>query len=349
MSQAETLKTAATAARALRRAGGGAILLALVVIVLGAFTRLADAGLGCPDWPGCYGFVTVPDAPDELMLAGQRYPDSPVEHAKAWAEMIHRYAAATLGLVILTLAALTWRRPALVRARRIYALAAVMVVIQGLFGMWTVTLKLWPQVVTAHLLGGLTTLSLLVLGYVRLREPVVMVPPEQVTRLRPFRPWIALALAVLVMQVFLGAWTSTNYAALACTDFPTCNGSWDEPLDLGEGFHLTQQVGPNYLGGALHQPARAAIHMTHRLGALVTLLVVGTVLWRLARTRLSRVEPAARLGLVLLCTQLLLGLANVLWLLPLSVAVAHNAVAALLVLTLVWLTDRIWTLKEIRL
>ncbi|RMF16274.1 MAG: heme A synthase [Gammaproteobacteria bacterium] len=337
------------ASRTLQRAGWAAVGLALCVIVLGAFTRLADAGLGCPDWPGCYGFVSVPEHPDELMLAGQRYPDSPVEQAKAWAEMIHRYAAATLGLVIIGLTIACARQAAAARARRIYALATGVVILQGLFGMWTVTLKLWPQVVTAHLFGGLLTLTLLVLGARRLNPRLKLMRPDQVDALRPWRVPVVIAAVVLAMQIFLGAWTSTNYAALTCTDLPSCNGDWSEPLDFGEGFHLTQTIGPNYLGGELHHGARAAIHMSHRAGAVLTLLVLGVLFLGLLRTGVRTVKGWAAAGLGLLALQVSLGLANVAFLLPLPVAVAHNGVAALLVIIMVCVADRVWRAKELQL
>ena len=217
----------------------GAVGLATIVVVLGAYTRLVDAGLGCPDWPGCYGHLGVPSNASDIARAEAAYPDAPVEGGKAWVEMIHRYAATTLGALILLILALSlkgrqpWRLPAGL---------AVLVIAQGAFGAWTVTLKLWPQVVTAHLLGGFATLALLSLLALTLRPP----------RLSVDAAWgrtATLALAVVVLQVALGGWLTSNYAALACPDFPACHGDWIPEMDFATGFDITQTVGPNYLGG----------------------------------------------------------------------------------------------------
>lgn len=295
-----------------------AVALAVVVVALGALTRLMDAGLGCPDWPGCYGHVGVPSSPGELEAAAAAFPWAPVEADKAWLEMTHRYAAAALGLVVLGILALAvrhrlpWRLPTAL---------AVLVVGQGAFGAWTVTLKLWPQVVTAHLLGGFATLAVLWWLALSLRPPAWRAP----LRLRPLA---VAALAVAALQTALGGWLTANYAALACPDFPTCHGQWLPPLDFAAGFNLVQAVGPNYLGGLLDSDARVAIHFAHRVGAIAVLLAVGALAWRLGR------RPMAwGLGGVL-AAQLGLGVANVLLALPLPVAVLHNAGAAALLLAL---------------
>ena len=296
------------------------IALASVVVVLGAYTRLVDAGLGCPDWPGCYGQLGVPTSAAEIARAEAAFPDAPVEADKAWVEMIHRYAATALGALILVTLGLAvknrqrWRLPAGL---------AVLVIAQGAFGAWTVTLKLWPQVVTAHLLGGFATLALLgVLAFSEQPAPLIRVD-HSLKRLA------TAALAVVVLQVALGGWLTSNYAALACPDFPTCHGEWLPEMDFGTGFDVTQTVGPNYLGGLLSSDARVAIHFAHRVGAIAVLLVVGVLAWRLGN-RAAGWSLAALLGV-----QLALGIANVVFALPLAVAVLHNAGAAALMLMLV--------------
>lgn len=298
--------------------------LALLVVVLGAYTRLADAGLGCPDWPGCYGNLGAPQTPAELQAAEALYPDAPVDVGKAWIEMVHRYFATALGALILGLAVLAVRaKGAAPRALPFALLASVLV--QGAFGAWTVTLKLWPQVVTAHLLGGFATLALLWLLALRLGAVPVRGAPAQFGRLG------TLALVVVAVQVVLGGWVTSNYAALACPDFPTCHGEWVPSMDFRQGFDLFQAVGPNYLGGMLDSDARIAIQFAHRLGALAVLAVVGVLGWRLATVR-NHLAPWV---LGLLAAQIALGVLNVLLALPLWVATAHNAGGALLLLALV--------------
>ena len=311
-----------------------AFLLASVVVVLGAWTRLVDAGLGCPDWPGCYGFLVVPSSDEHLAHAEARFPHAPVESHKAWPEMIHRYFASSLGLVIVVLTIL------FVKARhepdplplKLPVLLLMMVILQGAFGAWTVTLKLWPQVVTAHLLGGFTTLSLLWLLYLR-QSPGLGAGwhvPRALSGLALF------ALVLVVAQIALGGWVSSNYAALACRDFPTCHGYWLPPLDIAEGFNLTQEIGPNYLGGQLENDARVTIQFAHRVGALLIMLVCGLLAFRLWRAG-SRFAVAVA---VVVGAQITLGIANVLLLLPLSIATLHNAVGALVLLTLVTVNFR---------
>lgn len=306
----------------------GALLLGFVVVILGAYTRLVHAGLGCPDWPGCYGFLSVPRSDGALELAQMRFPDSPVEAFKAWAEMIHRYAAGLLGLTILGLAMLALRY----RDRQGYPLKLplallALVICQALFGMWTVTLKLWPQIVTTHLLGGFATLSLLFLLCLRLSGRL----PADVG-LTALRPLARAVLVVVIMQITLGGWVSSNYAAVACVDLPTCHGEWWPDMDFVAGFNIFQEIGPNYLGGMLFGEGRTAIHFTHRIGALVTMAAVLLLAWRLYRAGLT--ATAAGLALVLFA-QIGLGITNVLAHLPLAVAVAHNAVGAMLLLSLV--------------
>ncbi|WP_309296050.1 COX15/CtaA family protein [Metapseudomonas otitidis] len=311
-----------------------ATVLALVVVLLGAYTRLTHAGLGCPDWPGCYGFIGVPQTDAQLAHAERHFPEAPVEAQKGWNEMVHRYFAGTLGLAILGLAvhALV-RRGRDGQPLRLPLVLLGVVITQAAFGMWTVTLKLWPQVVTAHLLGGFTTLALLFLLSLRLSGalPALDLPAG-------LRRLAAAALALVIGQIALGGWVSSNYAAVACVDLPTCHGQWWPAMDFANGFHLTQHIGPNYLGGQLDSDARTAIHMTHRLGALVVTLTLLALAWRLRGEGLGRL---AGLLLAVLALQVGLGISNVLFHLPLPVAVAHNGGGALLLLTLVLVNYRV--------
>lgn len=314
-----------------------ATLLAVVVVLLGAYTRLTHAGLGCPDWPGCYGFLSVPMSEHKQSLAALRFPEAPLEVHKGWNEMVHRYFAGALGLVILGLAVQALRRrdePG--RPVKLPLLLLGVVIAQAAFGMWTVTLQLWPQVVTAHLLGGFATLSLLFLLCLRLSGRLPALSASVPTGLRLF----AIAAMLLVIgQVALGGWVSSNYAAVACTDFPTCHGEWWPQMDFVRGFDPTQHdIGPNYLGGLLYGEARTAIHVTHRLGALsvtLVLLMLAGLLWRRGLGRLTGLLLAA------LALQVGLGISNVLFNLPLAVAVAHNGGGAALLLVLVLVNYRL--------
>lgn len=308
--------------------------LALLVVLLGAYTRLTHAGLGCPDWPGCYGFISVPKTEAQLAHAELRFPDSPVEAHKGRNEMVHRYFAGSLALVIAMLAVQALRRHG--RDGQPYRLPLVVlgvVLMQAAFGMWTVTLQLWPQVVTAHLLGGFATLSLLFLLSLRLSRAYSPLPGLP----RPLRRLAAAALLLVIGQIALGGWVSANYAAVACIDLPTCHGQWWPEADFANGFHLTQHIGPNYLGGQLDSEARTAIHLTHRLGALLVTSVVLTLAWQLHRFGLRRL---AKLVVAALLLQIGLGISNVLFHLPLAVAVAHNAGGAGLLLTMVLVNYR---------
>jgi cytochrome c oxidase assembly protein subunit 15 len=306
-------------------------LLAFAVILMGAYVRLSDAGLGCPDWPGCYGQLLVPA---EHTAADASYGDRPLHAGKAWKEMIHRYLAGSLGLAILLLALLAWRqRQQVAQPRLLPALLLALVVFQAALGMWTVTLLVKPAIVTAHLLGGFATFALLWLLVLRLRPGGNIPSPAS----GPLHTHLWLALCVLVLQITLGGWTSSNYAALGCSEFPTCyGGEWWPRMDFQEAFVIWRGLGVNYEFGVLENDARTAIHMTHRMGALLSLLVIGLLALRL----IGQPQPSAlrHLGWVmlgLLLVQLGLGITNVLGHLPLPIAVAHNGGAALLLLTLV--------------
>jgi cytochrome c oxidase assembly protein subunit 15 len=309
-------------------------LFALAVIMLGAYVRLSDAGLGCPDWPGCYGQLAVPDTAREIESASAEYPQRPVDTAKAWKEMAHRYFAGTLGLLILGLAVAAWRR----RRHDPQQLLGVplglfgLVIFQALLGMWTVTLLVKPAIVTAHLLGGMATVGLL--WWLTLRQGNWWASRAG-PNLQAFRPWAWLGLALLLAQITLGGWTSTNYAALACPDFPTCHsGAWWPPADFGEGFVLWRGLGIDYEFGVLDGPARTAIHLSHRLGALVVFLYLAWLGLRLLRGAWPALGGVLWLALGL---QVGLGITNVLAQLPLPVAVAHNGGAAVLLLVLLTL------------
>ena len=310
-------------------------LLTFVVILLGAYTRLADAGLGCPDWPGCYGRILVPKS-EEYVVNKAYLEQRPLEPAKGWVEMIHRYFAGTLGLAILGLTVAAWRLRRHHPAQPVWLPTALLglVIFQALLGMWTVTLLLKPVVVMAHLLGGFATFSLLVL--LALRTAPRRPPPAS----GRWRLAGGLAIVVLVAQIALGGWTSTNYAALACVDFPTCHGSWWPEMDFREAFVMWRGIGVNYEYGVLEHPARTAIHFTHRIGALVTFLYLGWLVIALLRAG-GWTGPALLVGGLLL-VQVGLGIANVLLHLPLGVATAHNGVAALLLASLVYLNYRLW-------
>ena len=327
-----------------RRLALVATLVALVVIVMGAWVRLSHAGLGCPDWPGCYGHLTVGEAVENADRANAAFPGRPLEPEKALKEMIHRYAASGLGLLILAMAILAWvnrRDPA--QPMRLPGLLVALVVFQGLLGMWTVTLLVKPAVVTAHLVGGLTTMALC--WWLALRVDRTTRPPGE----RGLRRLAVVGLLVLALQIMLGGWVSTNYSALACPDFPTCQKSFWPEMDFKDAFVLWRGLGIDYEGGVLDHPARVAIHFVHRLGAVVTALVLGFLAWRAIRTGQSRaVRTAGAVLAALLVVQWTLGPVMVLKALPLELATAHNGVAALLVLAMVALLRFLWTPRTLR-
>ncbi len=319
--------------------------LAVVVIGLGAFTRLVDAGLGCPDWPGCYGHALWPIQEHNVARANERWPDMPVDHSKTWPEMVHRYFAAGLGLLAIGLVALAFRhrhRPQQPLKLPLFLLGFI--ILQGLFGMWTVTLKLWPQVVTAHLLGGFTTFALLWLLVQRLANWRWQLADRELLRVAKIRPWVMIGLLLVIGQIFLGGWTTSNYAAVACPDFPKCQHQWLPETDFAHGFNLFQHVGPNYLGGTMENAGRVAIHLTHRIGAIVVALYLAWLIWRLfAHPVLAQTRRMGTVIGVLLVAQLALGIGNIVLHFPLWVAVAHNLGGALLLLALVTLTHRVYT------
>lgn len=319
-----------------------ATVLALLVVVFGAFVRLSDAGLGCPDWPGCYGHVSVPDSEAKLAKAMERFPGAVVEARKAWIEMIHRYLAGTLGLLVLAIAFLAWRGRSTLRQSPVLPTALVaLIVVQALFGMWTVTLKLMPVIVTLHLLGGMTTLALLAWLAARQAPGSPSRDPTRGARPAAARRWARVALVVLFLQIALGGWVSTNYAGMACTDVPLCHGTAMPGMDFGNGFSVRRELGLTSAGEPLSNEALTAIQWAHRAGAVVAvalLLVAGLIAATVAPLRIPGV---ALLLLVLL--QASIGVANVVLVLPVPLAVAHNAGAALLLVTLVMLNFRAYS------
>lgn len=325
-----------------------AVVMAVCVIVLGAFTRLVDAGLGCPDWPGCYGHVLWPTSTEDVQAAEEAFPHAPVEHDKTWPEMVHRYLATGLGVftIALVITAVRNRGPAQPFKLPLFLLGFI--ILQGMFGMWTVTLKLWPQIVTAHLLGGFTTLSLLWLMVLRLNNSPWRIDIGRWQQLQSMRSWALAGLLMVIVQITLGGWTTSNYADIACPDLPTCQGQWWPDMDVANGFNFTQSIGPNYLGGTLDNDARVAIHMGHRIGALFTLAIVGALIFRLLRSGQAVLVRQGQIIGVVLFVQFMLGLSNIWFNFPLYVTVSHNAVGAFLLLTLVTLNFYLRTAQRIQ-
>lgn len=318
------------------------VVVCLCVVVLGAYVRLADAGLGCPDWPGCYGHLTIPLTEAEVARAEAAFPERPVDAPKAWKEMIHRYLATVLGLLILITAFVRLRfRDSRVPAVLPWVLLAV-VIFQGILGMWTVTLLLKPLVVTAHLMGGMTTLALLFWQWLAVRRAVTTAPTRvNPTRITPgLRRLGLVALVVLALQIFLGGWTSTNYAALGCPDFPTCHGQYWPETDMAAAFTLWHGLGQDFEFGILDSRARATIHFVHRLGAIVASLALLLFAWQLwRRPNLRRFGAAMTTALLL---QIVIGISIVKLQLPLWLATGHNLGAALLLLTVIAANQRLW-------
>lgn len=311
----------------------GAIL-ALCVVVLGAYVRLSDAGLGCPDWPGCYGTLTVPESKAAIANAQISYPESVIEVGKAWKEMAHRYLAGTLGLIVFGIAVISWKMRKRVSIF-VPTILLILIIFQALLGMWTVTLLLKPVIVTAHLIGGMSTLALLTwlahrhYGYSS--GSIISYPNTALS--------IRFGLVILFIQIFLGGWTSSNYAALACTDFPTCHGAWWPQMQIEEGFSFFRNLGKNSNGETISLAALTTIQWVHRLGALVTFLYLGFL--SISLFKYWQLQRLTIILIVLLSIQISLGIANLLLHLPLVLAVGHNLVAALLVIVMVLINSKV--------
>lgn len=316
----------------------GATLLAFLVVVFGAFVRLSDAGLGCPDWPGCYGHIAVPDSEVKLAKAKEKFPGAVVEARKAWIEMIHRYLAGTLGLLALAIAVLAWRaRVALQQSPALPTALVGLIIVQATFGMWTVTLKLMPVIVTLHLLGGMTTLALL--SWLMARQRPAPARSDRSHNPPGAKRWARIALAVLFLQIMLGGWVSTNYAGMACPDLPTCHEAMLPAMNFGEAFSPVRELGMTAQGNPLSGEALTAIQWTHRVGAVVAVGVI--LVFGILVLPVPALRPLGVAVLVIVLGQASIGIANVLYVLPVPLAVAHNAGAALLLVSLVMLNFRV--------
>lgn len=315
------------------------------LIMFGAFTRLTDSGLGCPDWPGCYGHANPLQAHADISAAETAMPTGPVTVMKAWIEMIHRYLAMAIGVLIMALMVIAWRRWLQSGRKEMKfsplfpTLLFAFVCLQGAFGAWTVTMKLQPVIVTIHLLLGMTLLALLTWFGARLSEHLPMSQPAVSQSAAALRIPAALALVLLAIQIALGGWVSTNYAALACTDFPLCHGVLLPQMDFANGYSLWRNLGMTVNGDYLPFPALTAIHWTHRAFAFV---VVAQVAWVSLRAfKIKALHKTARWLLLMITLQFAIGISTVFLNLPLALAVAHNGGAALLMLLLVALNYKI--------
>ena len=323
------------------------ILLAILVVSLGAYTRLTHAGLGCPDWPGCYGLIDVPETAEQILIAQQAFPERPVEPAKAWNEMIHRYFAGALGLLILAIAIMSFKLRKLNIPLKLPFLLLAVVTFQAALGMWTVTMKLMPIVVMGHLLGGFTTLCLLFLLYLRLNKKTI----AENSKLNHYRKPAMVGVVILTMQIALGGWTSSNYAALVCTELPICQSGWQEQLTFEDSFDLIPPEKETYEFGHLDHDERVTIHVMHRIGAIITAIYLGWLaVMVLFNTQSQVLRHSADILAGLLVVQVCLGVSNIWFSLPLFIAVSHNVVAACLMLSLLMLTYQLGntslTIKE---
>ena len=307
------------------------VFLAFGVVSLGAWTRLVDAGLGCPDWPGCYGFAIFPMTETEIAQANELYPERKFEIEKAIPEVVHRYFAGFLGLLIIGIFIMSlYLKPYNSLVTKLTGALVVLVLCQSTFGYLTVSLKLWPQVVTMHLLGGFATTTLLFLTYMKLKDlDTGSSEPYGVSK-KTFK-LLNFAFPVLVAQIILGVWLSSNYAAFACPDFPLCQGQILPDSDFRMGFNFMQSIGPDYLGGKLDHQSRTAIHLVHRLGAILVTFYFVALIASFYSEKLKKYSGVLSFFLLL---QLLLGVSNIIYHLPLYVPIAHNLGALFLLLAI---------------
>ena len=312
------------------------LFLSFDLVLLGAYTRLSDSGLGCPDWPGCYGHASPSGASEHIARAEAAVPTGAVTHGKAWIEMAHRYSATAIGVLVLVLTAFVIAE---VSRRRVvvspgWAIAtAVWVVAQGAFGALTVTMRLYPAVVTVHLLGGLALLALLAIQ-------AEVYAPRRIALAPALRRGLVAVTALTLLQIALGGWVSTNYAVLACSEFPACQGSWWPDMDFSPAFQLLRPLGMDASGAYLPFSALTAIHVAHRIGAFVVVPALVLLAWRLAASGGREARPWARALAGIAAWQTASGLGNVLLGWPLVAAVAHTAGSASLVVVLTILLVR---------
>lgn len=311
-------------------------IMAFCLIVLGAYVRLSDAGLGCPDWPGCFGTLTVPESQMAIEKAQHTFPDQIIENDKAWKEMAHRYVAGILGLLILTIGVLAHKNKKSLKVNILvpYSLLAL-VFFQAMLGMLTVTLLLKPIIVSAHLIGGMTTLAILTyISYEHFnKNSKLTLKKDVIFYMTRF------SLILIFIQIFLGGWTSTNYAGLACTDFPTCHGEWIPNMDLKNGFNIFRNLGQTFEGAPISLDALQAIQWIHRIGAVTVIIYFSYLSLTLMKYKQLRFE--SMLLLALIASQFVIGIANLMLHLPMVLAVSHNLIAALLVIIMTVINTKI--------
>ncbi len=313
------------------------------LVLFGAFTRLTDSGLGCPDWPGCYASATPMGAKAQISAEQAAMPSGPVTHQKAWIEMIHRYLASGVGVLILVMAVMGWLHRKQLHRRLLISpwwptFTLLWVCLQGAFGALTVTMKLFPAIVTLHLLGGMVLLALLQTQATRYRIDSALAEDTSVVDLPgATRTWLLAGFVLLWVQIALGGWVSTNYAVLACSEFPKCQGQWVPVMNATEGFELWRALGQTGAGSTITLPALTAIHVVHRMFAFVVFAVLGTAAWRMYRASAqhSTARTAACWIAGLLLWQLVTGLSNVVLGWPLLAAVSHTGGAAGLVMVII--------------
>ncbi len=314
-----------------------ALLISMIVIPLGAFTRLSDSGLGCPDWPGCYGFIDFRDAMDHVNSINEETPGALREAHKTWPEMVHRYFASTLGSLIMLMAFTSF----LIRKKdkgisdvwgKLPWVLFFLVCFQGALGMWTVTMSLYPPVVLAHLYGGFLIFSMLSVLFLRVYE---FTPVDHDPVLARYRSLLALSLLAVVIQIGLGGWMSSNYAALVCTQFPVCESGWLDRVDIVEAISAPYHHMIDYEFGQMEHGGRVAVHVAHRLFAIAaSALVILFLFLSFKSTKSIHTRKALLVLALLLFVQVSLGVSNVVFSLPIAVATAHNGVGALLMAAL---------------
>ena len=301
-------------------------LFTLIVISLGAWVRLTDAGLGCPDWPGCYGLLTTPDTVDELAKAREYYPNADIDVGKAWREMLHRYMAGLLGLYVFFVTYISIKYSK--RSYTLPVLISILIIIQAIMGMLTVTMLVKPTIVTTHLFFGMLTATLLFINSLKYSD--ISMSSEKI-------PAIALIIITitwvfLIIQILLGGWTSTNYASLACTDFPKCLDQWyPKEMIFNEAFNVINLPDVNYEGGILAYGAKVAIHYSHRITALILTFVFISALYVVFKlNKHSLLKKLMSISIIFFILQVILGISNVVYSLPLNIAVWHTMNAAIL-------------------